>query len=201
MYSDDIAAYAELIVSLVNIDRGRNLQIRGEPVHWELMQEIAAAAYRRGARYVDTRAVHPGLLKARIEHSAEEYLDYVPSQLTAMNDIMISEEWAVVSIAGREDPDFLADVDDERNARIGKATEQAMMPFRRALQADRFPWIVVANPTEGWARKVLGAVPSPVETLWEAMRPILRLDRADPVAAWREHTERLKRRAAVLDEL
>ncbi|NBF38999.1 MAG: aminopeptidase, partial [Spirochaetes bacterium] len=133
MYSDDIGAYAELIVSMVNIDDGRNLQIRGEPVHWDLIQEIAAAAYRRGARYVAARSVHPGLLKARIEHAAEEYLDYVPSQLTAMNDIMISEEWAIVSIASREDPDFLANVDDERNARIGKATEQAMMPFRRAL--------------------------------------------------------------------
>ena len=210
MYSDDIGAYAELIVSMVNIDRGRNLQIRGEPVHWDLMQEIAAAAYRRGARYVAARSVHPGLLKARIDHSAEEYLDYVPSQLSAMNDIMISEEWAVVSIASREDPDFLANVDDERNARIGKATEQAMMPFRRALQADRFPWIVAANPTEGWARKVFGAAPgggaaaaaqAPLETLWQAMRPILRLDRPDPAAAWSEHTERLKRRAAVLDEL
>ena len=228
MYSDDIGAYAELIVSMVNIDQGRNLQIRGEPVHWDLMQEIAAAAYRRGARYVAARSVHPGLLKARIEHSADEYLDYVPSQLSAMNDIMISEEWAVVSIASREDPDFLANVDDERNARIGKATEQAMMPFRRALQADRFPWIVVANPTEGWARQVFGAAggtasagdaggdaggagtpataaagdaPAPLEILWQAMRPILRLDRPDPAAAWREHTERLKRRAAVLDEL
>lgn len=214
MYSDDIGAYAELIVSMVNIDDGRNLQIRGEPVHWDLMQEIAAAAYRRGARYVAARSVHPGLLKARIEHSADEYLDYVPSQLTAMNDIMISEEWAIVSIASREDPDFLAHVDDERNARIGKATEQAMMPFRRALQADRFPWIVVANPTEGWARQVLGdasrgatggagspAASAPRETLWQAMRPILRLDQPDPAGAWREHTERLKRRAAVLDEL
>lgn len=229
MYSDDIGAYAELIVSMLNIDDGRNLQIRGEPVHWDLIQEIAAAAYRRGARYVAARSVHPGLLKARIDHSAEDYLDYVPSQLTAMNDIMISEEWAIVSIASREDPDFLANVDDERNARIGKATEQAMMPFRRALQADRFPWIVVANPTEGWARKVLGgasggpgtqsaatddpggagtpaaaatpAASAPCETLWQAMRPILRLDQPDPAAAWREHTERLKRRAAVLDEL
>ena len=205
MYSDDIGAYAELIVSMVNIDDGRNLQIRGEPVHWGLIQEIAAAAYRRGARYVAARSVHPGLLKARIEHAAEEYLDYVPSQLTAMNDIMISEEWAIVSIASREDPDFLANVDDERNARIGKATEQAMMPFRRALQADRFPWIVVANPTEGWARQVLGAAPGEApdarESLWQAMRPILRLDQPDPAAAWCEHTERLKRRAAVLDEL
>lgn len=201
MYTEDIGAYAELIVSMVNIDEGRNLQIRGEPVHWDLMQEIAAAAYRRGARYVAARSAHPGLLKARIEHSAEEYLDYVPTQLTAMNDIMISEEWAIVSIAGHEDPDFLANVDDERNARIGKATEQAMMPFRRALQADRFPWIVVANPTEGWARKVLGDAAAPFETLWQAMRPILRLDQPDPAAAWREHTERLKRRAAVLDGL
>jgi aminopeptidase len=216
MYTDDITAYAELIVSMVNIDSGRNLEIRGEPVHWDLMTEIAGAAYRRGARYVRGQSVHPGLHRARIENSAEEYLDYVPRQVTANDDIIMEEGWALVAIKSPEDPDFFADVDVERNARLGKAIQQATMPLRRALQADRFPWLVVANPTDGWARKVLGdagaagysaatgALPADSdarEALWQIMRPVLRLDRDDPVAAWREHSRRLKRRAAVLDEL
>ncbi|MFP4637926.1 MAG: aminopeptidase [Spirochaetaceae bacterium] len=226
MYSDDLAAYAELIVAMVNIDRGRSLEIRGEPVHWDLMNEIAAAAYRRGARYVRAQSNHPGLHKARVEHSPDEYLDYVPSQLELTNRVLMDEQWALVGLKSPEDPDYLADVDTERNARISRATERATKPFRRALQADRFPWLVAANPTEGWARKVLGeggsrrtldvaggedvrasggpdarAVSAPREELWEVMRSILRLDAEDPIAAWRDQSLRLKRRAAVLDEL
>jgi aminopeptidase len=218
MYADDISAYAELIVAMVNVEPGGKLEIRAEPVHWELINEIAAAAYRRGARFVRAQAVHPGLHRARIEHSAEEYLDYVPSQVTADNDIIMEEGWSLVAIKSPEDPDYFADVDVERNARIGKAMQQAGMPLRRALQADRFPWLVVAAPTEGWARKVLGggatadggamadggATLGPgaaLEELWQTMRPVLRLDRDDPVAAWREQSERLKRRGAVLDDL
>lgn len=206
MYAEDIKAYADLIVSMVNIDEGRNLQIRGEPVHWELIQHIAEAAYRRGARFVGARSEHPGLQKARIEHSADEYLDYVPRQVEAVNDIFIEDEWAVVAIAGMEDPDYFSDVDVERNARVGKAMSRAMKPFRRALQSDRFPWIVVSAPTDGWARKVFGAGAgnpgaTAREDLWETLRPVLRLDTEDPVEAWREQSRSLKRRAAVLDRL
>ena len=40
-----------------------------------------------------------------------------------------------------------------------------------------------------------------LDDLWDIMKPILRLDEEDPVAAWREQSERLKWRSAVLDEL
>jgi aminopeptidase len=207
MYADDIKAYSELIVAMVHIEPGAKLEIRGEPVHWGLINEIAAAAYRRGARFVRAQSVHPGLHRARIEHAAEDYLDDVPTQVRALDDIILEEGWSLVAIKSPEDPDFFADVDVERNARIGKAMQQAAMPLRRALQADRFPWLVVAASTEGWARKVLGSTragdrdPESRERLWETMRPILRLDHEDPVAAWREQSQRLKRRAAALDEL
>ncbi|MFO8065550.1 MAG: aminopeptidase [Spirochaetia bacterium] len=155
MYAQDIRDYAELIVSMVGIDTGRRLEVRGEPVHWDLITEVAAAAYRRGAQYVRVQSEHPGLYKARVENSAEEYLDYVPKQLTLNNDVIIEEGWSLVAIKSPEDPDFFADIDTERNARMSQAVEQAVMPLRRALQADRFPWLVVAAPTEKWGKKVL----------------------------------------------
>jgi aminopeptidase len=40
-----------------------------------------------------------------------------------------------------------------------------------------------------------------VERLWEAIAFAVRLDEADPVAAWREHAARLRARCAQLDEL
>jgi aminopeptidase len=40
-----------------------------------------------------------------------------------------------------------------------------------------------------------------VDRLWQAVAATVRLDEADPVAAWRDHTERLKERCRRLDEL
>ena len=59
-------------------------------------------------------------------------------------------------------------------------------------------WSIVAYPNEGWAQTVFGE--PDVERLWEAVATATRLDEADPVEAWRQHIEKLERRAAILDE-
>jgi len=56
---------------------------------------------------------------------------------------------------------------------------------------------VAAYPNEGWAGAVFGE--PDVERLWQAVATCVRLDRPDPVAAWREHVERLVERAAALN--
>jgi aminopeptidase len=59
-------------------------------------------------------------------------------------------------------------------------------------------WAIVAYPNEGWAETVFGE--PDVERLWQAVETAVRLDEADPVAAWHEHIEKLKARAAALNE-
>jgi aminopeptidase len=59
-------------------------------------------------------------------------------------------------------------------------------------------WCGVAYPNEGWAKRVFGE--PDVERLWQLVAHAVRLDEPDPVSAWREHIEELKRRAALLDE-
>ena len=44
-----------------------------------MAREVAAAAYRRGARFVDVTYFDPYVKRARIEHAREETLDFVPS--------------------------------------------------------------------------------------------------------------------------
>ena len=56
-----------------------------------------------------------------------------------------------------------------------------------------------ALPSEGWATQVFGE--PDVEQLWEKIAFCMRLDEPDPVAAWRDHTARLKARAAALNDL
>ena len=60
-------------------------------------------------------------------------------------------------------------------------------------------WTAIGYPNEGWATQMFGA--PDVERLWDAVAYCTRLDEPDPVAAWREHVDRLTARAARLNEL
>lgn len=195
--------YIDLMLSAVDLRPEQNLAIRTEPVHWSLSNQIAEAAYRRGARYVHVLADHPGLHKARVEHAAEETLDYVPTFVPDTYRRFVEEKWAVIALLGPEDPDIHEGLDPVRNAKVGKAQADALREFRDAMQANRFAWLVAAAPTPKWASKVLGgpADSSAVERLWRLMTPILRLDRDEPEKAWFEHAELLKVRARRLTDL
>jgi aminopeptidase len=57
---------------------------------------------------------------------------------------------------------------------------------------------VIAYPEPGWAERVFGE--PAVERLEDEIAKAVRLDRPDPVAAWREHLDRLDERCRLLDE-
>lgn len=192
--------YAAMLVAALNIQKGQNMVITGEACHWPFINRIAAAAYQRGARYVEVQSSHSGLLKARAAHSEERYLDYAPPTLPAKQAIYIQERWARLAISSQENPEALRDIDDAHNMRIQTAARRSQEHYRRAVMSDQFNWLVCMMPTPGWAAKVFGCSPSQraAHRLWKLLLPILRLDQPDPLQALRTHCEGLNRRAEQL---
>ena len=195
--------YIDLLLASVDLQAGHNLLIRAEPIHWDLCNRIAVAAYQRGANYVHVISMHEKLKRARIDHAPEESLDFVPEFVPAQYREFADGSWAVLVLVGPEDPDLMADADPVRSGRIGKAQAQAMQEFRDRLQRDRFGWCIGAVPTPKWAAKVTGlpAGDEAVARLWEIMTPILRLDHENPAAEWKSHARTLKARARKLTEM
>jgi aminopeptidase len=203
MTTDAAQAYADLILSNVNLQPGQCLLVKAQPAHWSFVNTLATRAYDRGARYVHVYADHVQLHRARVEHSRPDYLSYVPDFRREANNLMLDESWAIVSIKSAADPDALAGIDAERHGTVQKAIAEVDFPFRRAVQADRLRWIVVSVPTPKWAAKVLGkdADETTAEELWNVMVPILRLDQSDPAGAWRLQARMLESRRQALDSL
>lgn len=207
MDSTLLHAYANVLLTAVNLQKGQCLLVRAQPVHLPFAGILAEEAYTRGARYVrfDTsEADNPALYRARIEHSEPEFLDYAPRSRYEPYGSMIDEDWALVSIHSPEDPDFLANLDPARNARCVRATAEAMKPYRRRIvMGNEIAWLVAFLPTEKMAARILGvpAGPEAVEELWKVLIPILRLDRPDPSAAWAAHCRDLEARADRLSAL
>ena len=68
---------------------------------------------------------------------------------------------------------------------------------RMMLDEQLINWTSVSFPNAGWAETIFGE--PDVERLWELLAFTVRLDEPDPVAAWREHLDRLTARAAALN--
>src|SRR5213083_3071203 len=71
-------ALAGLTVHGANLQPGQILAVNAYLGHEQLARAVAAAAYERGAQFVDVQYFDPFVKRARIEHADPESLDFVP---------------------------------------------------------------------------------------------------------------------------
>ena len=191
--------YAELVVRVgANVQPGQLVDVIGGPEHARVVREVARAAYRAGARYVDVRYVDPYLRRALIESEADDdTLSWTPPWLLSRERTLGDERAAVVSLTGDAEPDLLSDLPGDR---VGKARMvELAAEVARQVNERLGNWTVVGVPNAGWARQMFGE--PDVERLWGLVERCVRLDEDDPVAAWRDHVAMLGRRAEALDRL
>ncbi len=191
--------YAELVVQVgANIRPGQLVDVLAGLEHSAIVREVARAAYRAGARYVDVRYVDPHIRRALIESNAgADVLSWTPPWLLSRERAFGDEHAAVVALTGDAEPELLADLPGER---VGKArmVELARESSRQTTEL-LCNWTVVGAPNAGWATQVFGE--PDVERLWRLVEHCVRLDEPDPVAAWQAHIRKLERRAQALDAL
>jgi aminopeptidase len=194
--TERIDAYADLIVRVgANVQKGQTVYVSALVEHAPLVRAIGRASYAAGARLVDARYVDNHLRRSFIEHAADEDPTSTTSWLMARTEAL-ADGGAIIMIAGDPEPELLADIDQER---VGKARPiDAMKRQLKAQNEKAVNWTITAYPTEGQAMQVFGE--PDVERLWEAVAHSVRLNEADPVAAWREHVARLGSRCAQLNE-
>jgi aminopeptidase len=189
-------AYADLIVRIgANVQPGQTFFVNALPEHVDLARALARSGYRAGASYVDVRYSDPHVTRARIELAPEDSLTDSPRWLVERADA--SDGAAVAAIAGEAEPELLADLDQ---GRVGRTRPVTVVEHAQKIQNARgVNWTIAAYPNAGWAEQVFGE--PDVERLWDAIAVAVRLDEPDPVAAWREHTARLRGRCEQLDAL
>jgi aminopeptidase len=188
--------YARVALEIgANLQAGQDLAISSHVEHAPFARALARAGYAAGARYVDIWYWDPHAKRARIEHAPEETLDWVPPWLDQRNEYLGENHAATVAIAGDPEPDLLAGLDP---ARAGLDQMPRLASSLKIGLSGAVNWTIINYPTEGWAKIVFGE--PDVERLWKHLETFLRLDRSDPVAAWKEHIEVLLQRAARMND-
>jgi aminopeptidase len=194
---DLLDRYARLIVRVgANVQPGQLVLLNTvSPEHAPLVRAVAREAYEAGARYVDVQYGELFAKRAMIEHAAEETLTWSPPWQVQRMKAVTEEQGALISISGNPDPEIFAGLDESR---VGRARPTELARASLEVSSGGGNWVIVACPSAGWAEQVFGE--PDVDRLWDAVARCVRLDEDDPVEAWREHVDRLERRAAVLNE-
>jgi aminopeptidase len=193
---DRVERYAELAVRVgANVQPGQEVFVRGLIEHADLVRALTRQAYKAGASYVNVVYSDQHVRRAMIELGPDEALTYSPEWLKTLTGAAAGN--AQIGTSGNPELELMADLDGER---VGRAMPLEAAEINRRQHAEHsVNWCGVGAPTEGWAREVLGE--PDVERLWELVAFCFRLDEADPVAAWREHLDRLEARADALTGL
>lgn len=198
-----LRTYADLTIQVgLNLRAGQRLLIIGPLANGgvsleaaPLVRTITESAFRAGARGVEALWGDEAMQLARFRlaprESFDEFSRWLPDALVRH----VEAGDAVLSVYAN-DPDQLKDEDPQLVTALQQATARAVRPFRERISRNATNWSIVAAATPAWARKVFPglAAEQGVEQLWNAIVRLCRLDRPDPVAAWRRHLDLLAAR-------
>ncbi|ANY67452.1 peptidase M29 [Paenibacillus sp. BIHB 4019] len=193
--------YAEIIVKIgVNVQQGQAVFVTGAIEAAPLVRLVAEKAYAAGASNVHIDWTDDQLSRLKYEKAGAEIFEHFPQWETAKRQEFVDKGAAFISIVSSS-PDLLKGIDTQRISNYQKAAGAGLKEFRRAIQADKVSWTVVAAAAKDWAKKVFPQAEGEqaVELLWEAIFKAVRLHAEDPVAAWQEHNRALGSKGEALN--
>jgi aminopeptidase len=189
--------YAQLVVRTgINVRAGQLVLVEADVEHTPLVRAIAEEAYAAGARYVDVNYRDPWVRRAQIAGGPDESLEFTPEWMSDRVNRAAADGAALIGISSGSNQDVYEGLD---LARVGRARHaEAERAWLKAVTNREVSWALIGCPTERWAQEALGE--PDIERLWDAVAHTLRLDEADPAAAWDERLNQLDERTRILDE-
>lgn len=194
--------YARLIaVSGVNIKKGQECVLHTYPEQLEFVEMLIEELYLAGAGKVTLEWNWQSETKLHIKYRSEEALGEV-TDYEELKARRRSETLPALIYLHSEDPDGLKGIDQEKWSKAKQRRYKIMRPYDDAME-NKYQWCVCAVPGLKWAKKVFPELSDSdaVEKLWEAILSCSRALCDDPIEAWREHDENLRRRCDYLNSL
>lgn len=195
-------AYADLALDVgLNLQAGQRLWLNMPIVAAPLARVIAAAAYRRGARYVEMNWTDDELTLARFEHAPRDSFEEFPVWRTEAMLAGAQAGDAFLSVRST-DPELLKDQDPTLVTLTQRTAATHSRQYLSYITGHKVNWCVLNVPIPSWATKVFpeAGEEQAMARLWDAIAAACRLDQPDTVGAWKSHLDELARRAAQMTE-
>ncbi|EOH8748085.1 aminopeptidase [Enterococcus faecalis] len=202
-FNENLKKYARLIAETgVNVQENHTVVLQISVDQAPLARLITEEAYRLGAAEVIVQWSDETIQREFLAHAATDRIENVPQYKIDQTDDWIAKGASRISVVS-SNPDALAGVDAQRVAAFQAANGKALVNLRKATQANKVSWTVVAAASEGWAAKVfpeLATSEEQVDALWNEIFKTTRIYEENPVIAWNIHDKKLQEKAAELNE-
>ncbi len=199
---DQLKKYAELAIKVgVNLQPGQNLVIgfgirQVLPEHFEFARLLVEAGYDAGAKFVQVDWGDEWWLRETVKRGSLETFAARAQWQTEWVEKLAAEGAAYIAIPAT-DPDLYNGLDPQRVAQANNAVAAAFRSFNDHRTNGDYSWALLSAPTKAWADKVYPELPKEerFEALWKGILACARADGDNPVAAWKEHLQNLKKRS------
>lgn len=202
-FNENLKKYARLIAETgVNVQDNHTVVLQISVDQAPLARLITEEAYRLGAAEVIVQWSDETIQREFLAYAATDRIENVPQYKIDQTDDWIAKGASRISVVS-SNPDALAGVDAQRVAAFQAANGKALVNLRKATQANKVSWTVVAAASEGWAAKVfpeLATSEEQVDALWNEIFKTTRIYEENPVIAWDIHDKKLQEKAAELNE-
>jgi aminopeptidase len=197
--TDRLTRLAELSIHGANVQEGQIVLVGAEIGLEEQARATAAAAYRRGAKFVDVAYFDPYVKRVRIESAGPATLGFVPAWYGERVLEHAAQNGARVSLRSVTAPNLMDGLD---KSLLGKDRLPSVKETLKVIDERSTNWCYVPAPHPAWATLVHPDLPADeaYEQLWRELEYVLRLDDPDPLAAWDERMAVLNDSAARLTE-
>ncbi|WP_283613753.1 aminopeptidase [Ligilactobacillus aviarius] len=192
-FEEKLQKYAELIVKVgVNVQPGQEVVLYINVEQQHLAHLIVKEAYKAGAGKVMIKWSDTFAQREFLEHASDEFLENVPEFAKEEAQYIADHRCCRISMMS-EDPGAFGGIDQKRVAAYQSANGKALMPVRQATQNNDLSWTVVAAASPAWAERVFPDLKgeAAVDRLWEEIFKTTRIDREDPIQAWKDHDTKL----------
>jgi aminopeptidase len=183
--------YATLIVELgANVQSGQIVELRAELEKAALVRAIAAAAYRRGARFVDANYFDPHVRRERVARAAPDTMSFVPDWHGRRVLSLGEQRCARITLAGFPSPGLY---DDLEPALVAREPFPQIPEYSTIIDDRTTNWTIAACPTAEWASVVHPHLPAEeaLRRLWKQVLHMARADADDPRAAWQTRLDQI----------
>lgn len=200
-FNELLKKYARLIAETgVATEKGHTVVLQISVEQAPLARLITQEAYKLGAAEVIVQWTDDQIQREFLLHAATDRIENVPQSKIDQADEWLEKGANRISVVSA-DPDAFAGVDSHRVASYQSAVGKALMNLRKATQANKVSWTVVAAAGKQWAAKVFPELPEEkqVEALWDQIFKTTRVYEEDPVLAWKKHDEKLAKKAEELN--